>query len=86
MYGKSSGVGVSGCRISRAFGPQRPKHAYCEVTSATVTEPSSGAWARIQARSCCPNAVPVTIRKRSSARRVTVKSHSIPPWRLSIWV
>ena len=32
------------------------------------------------------DAVPVTIANRSSAIRVTVKSHSIPPRRLSIWV
>ena len=31
-------------------------------------------------------AVPVTIEKRSSPRRATVKSHSIPPRELSIWV
>src|SRR5712692_5890314 len=46
----------------------------------------SGACSRIQARSCRPNAVPVTIRKRSSASRVIVKSHSIPPRWLSICV
>ena len=32
------------------------------------------------------NAVPVTIRNRSSPRRVTVKSHSMPPRGLSICV
>src|SRR5947209_4431605 len=86
MYGKSSAVVVSGWRISRARGPQRPRHAYFEVTSSTDTEPSSGACERIHAASCWPNAVPVTIRKRSSASRVTVKSHSTPPRRFSICV
>jgi hypothetical protein len=33
-----------------------------------------------------PNAVPVTMRKRSSASRVTVKSHSMPPRWFSICV
>jgi hypothetical protein len=33
-----------------------------------------------------PNAVPVTIENSSSSTRVTVKSHSIPPRRLSICV
>jgi hypothetical protein len=60
--------------------------AYFEVTSSTRTDPSSGACCRIQARSCRPKAVPVTIRKRSSPSRVTVKSHSIPPFALSICV
>ena len=72
--------------MSRARGPHRPRHAYSEVTSSTRTEPSSGACWRIQARSCCPNAVPVTILKRSSPRRVTVKSHSMPPRAFSICV
>ena len=86
MYGKSSTVVVSGWRIARARGPQRPRHAYFEVTSSTDTEPSSGACERIHAASCWPNAVPVTIRNRSSSRRVTVKSHSTPPRRFSICV
>jgi hypothetical protein len=30
--------------------------------------------------------VPVTIEKRSSESRATVRSHSIPPRELSIWV
>ena len=33
-----------------------------------------------------PNAVPVTSMKRSSASRVTVRSHSMPPRVFSIWV
>ena len=84
MYGKSSGRRPSGSRMSRERGPQIPRQASCEVTSSTRTEPSSGACDGIQARSWRPNAVPVTIRKRSSARRVTVKSHSIPPRSFSI--
>ena len=89
MYGKASferSVVVSGCSSARALGPQTPKQENAEVTSATCTEPSRGACWRIQARSCCPNAVPVTIRKRSSPSLVTVKSHSIPPREFSIWV
>ena len=89
MYANASfarSVVVSGCSSARAFGPQTPRHASADVTSATCTDPSRGACWRIQARSCWPNAVPVTIRKRSSASRVTVKSHSIPPRALSICV
>ena len=63
-----------------------PMQARDEVTSLTVTLPSSGACFRIQPRSWLPKAVPVTMKNRSSAKRVTVKSHSIPPRRLSIWV
>ena len=44
-----------------------------------LTEPSSGMFSDSQDRSCCPKAVPVTMKKRSSASRVTVKSHSMPP-------
>ena len=89
MYGKASFARlsvVSGWRMSRAFGPQMPRQANRDVTSSTATEPSSGACERIQARSCWPKAVPVTMRKRSSASRVTVKSHSIPPRSFSICV
>ena len=69
---------------SRAFGPHSPAHAQREVTSSTRT--SGPACCRIQARSWRPKAVPVTIPKRSSASRETVKSHSIPPRELSICV
>ena len=62
-----------------------PKHAQAEVTSRSST-PWSGRWRRIHSRSWLPNAVPVTIENRSSARRATVKSHSMPPRRLSICV
>jgi hypothetical protein len=89
MYGNCSlprSCGVSGCRISRAFGPQIPKQAHCEVTSRTTTEPSPGRWRRIHSRSWFPNAVPVTIENSSSPRRPTVKSHSIPPREFSICV
>ena len=79
IYGKSGGS-----RMSRARGPQRPRQAYGAVTSSTATP--SGACSRIHARSCWPNAVPVTMRNRSSASRVTVKSHSIPPRGFSIEV
>ena len=73
---------------SRARGPQSARQAHCDVTFATRTsaEPAAGRCERIQARSWLPNAVPVTIPKRSSSSRVTVKSHSIPPRRLSICV
>ena len=89
MYGKSSLAsesGVSGWRMSRARGPQSAKHDQREVVSAIWTLPSRGAWLRSHAASCWPNAVPVTIWKRSSASRATVKSHSIPPRALSICV
>ena len=69
---------------SRALGPQRPAHAQREVTSSTRTPSPACRW--IHARSWRPNAVPVTIEKRSSARRATVKSHSMPPRELSICV
>src|SRR5205823_7467485 len=87
MYGKASverSAVVSGWRMSLARGPHSPRQTRPDVTSARWTDPSSGARDRIHERSCCPNAVPVTIRKRSSARRVTVKSHSIPPRAFSI--
>ena len=70
--------------MSRARGPQRPMQAQREVTSSTSTP--SPAWEAIQARSWVPKAVPVTIQNRSSSSWVTVKSHSIPPRRLSICV
>jgi hypothetical protein len=75
---------VSGWRIARELGPQIPRQAKRDVTSSTATEPSSGACEEIQATSWRPKAVPVTMRKRSSPRRVTVKSHSIPPRSFSI--
>ena len=77
---------MSGASTSRARGPQSPKHAQREVTSFTLTDPSSGAWRRIHERSWLPNAVPVTIENSSSSTRVTVKSHSMPPRLLSICV
>ena len=51
-----------------------------------LTEPSSGMFSDSHEISCCPNAVPVTMRKRSSAMRLTVKSHSMPPRWLRHWV
>ena len=75
---------MHGPRISRAFGPHSPAQAQREVTSSTSTP--SPACEAIQARSWVPNAVPVTIQKRSSSSCVTVKSHSMPPRRLSICV
>ena len=89
MYGNSSfssDCGVSGASVSRARGPQIPKQADLDVTSCTCAEPSSGRWRRIHSRSWFPNAVPVTMEKRSSARRATVKSHSMPPREFSICV
>src|SRR5207302_1056117 len=48
--------------------------------------PASGRWARIQARSCGPEPLPVTTRKRSGPNRVTVRSHMIPPRSFNIAV
>src|SRR5437588_5380897 len=87
MYPKASSERspvVTAPRMSLALGPHSPKHTYADVASSTCTDPSPGDHDRIQDRSCWPNAVPVTIQNRSSARRVTVKSHSIPPRALSI--
>jgi hypothetical protein len=70
--------------ISGALGPQSAKHAQREVTSLSRTEPSSGRWLRIQLASWLANAVPVTIWNTCSSTRVTVKSHSIPPRRVSL--
>jgi len=50
------------------------------------TEPSSGAWRRIQARSCMPTEPPVTTQKRVSESRVTVRSRWMPPRSSSIAV
>jgi hypothetical protein len=91
MYGNASfprSAVVHSASSARAFGPQSAKQADCDVTSAirTSADPAAGRWERIQPRSWLPNAVPVTIPKRSSSSRVTVKSHSIPPRRLSICV
>jgi hypothetical protein len=91
MYGNASlrrSALVQPPSTSRARGPQSARQAHCDVTSSTRTsaEPAAGRWERIQARSWLPKAVPVTIPNRSSSSRVTVKSHSIPPRRLSICV
>ena len=51
-----------------------------------ISTPSPGQWRRIHDRSCWPNAVPVTIWKRVDDRRVTVRSHSMPPREFSICV
>ena len=58
-------------RITGEYGKMLAALA-AEVTSTTCTDPSAGTCCSSQAASCCPNAVPVTIRKRSSPRRVTV--------------
>ena len=84
MYGNDRSSVQQPASTSRASGPQSPRQAQREVTSRTSTP--SPAWRAIQARSWRPNAVPVTIQKRSSASRATVKSHSIPPRELSICV
>ena len=75
---------VTVSRTSRARGPKSPMHAYAPVTSTRWAEPSRGRWRAIQPRSWVPKALPVTMRKRSVASRVTVKSHSIPPRALSM--
>src|ERR687897_368212 len=86
MYGNASGersAVVQPSRTSRERGPHNPKQAHSDVTLATRTSaaPAAGRWERIHARSWLPKAVPVTIPKRSSSSRVTVKSHSMPPRR-----
>ena len=90
MYGKASferSDVVSGCSSARLAGPRPRGRRSAEVTSATCTDAVVAAGAaRIHERSCWPNAVPVTMRKRSSASRVTVKSHSMPPRGFSICV
>ena len=67
-------------RMSRARGPHNAKQHVAPVTSAMRTDASRRrAWRRSHDWSCDPNAVPVTIENTSSAIRVTVKSHSMPP-------
>ena len=89
MYGKPSSLTSSSetePSRSRALGPHMPTQHCPGETSATLTEPSSGRCVRIQSRSWSPIAPPVTTRKRSSPRRVTVRSHLIPPLGVSIEV
>ena len=68
---------------SRALGPQRPMQQREDETSVRDTEPSSGRWDLIQARSWGAKEPPVTIRNRSGSRRVMVRSHLILPCLLS---
>ena len=91
MYGNPSfetSSAVTPDRTSRARGPQSPKQPSDPVTSRIVTasNPPSPCCLRIHPMSWFPNAVPVTSMKRSSASRVTVRSHSMPPRVFSIWV
>ena len=91
MYGNPSfetSSAVTLDRMSRARGPQSPKQPSDPVTSRIVTpsNPPSPCCLRIHPMSWLPNAVPVTSMKRSSASRVTVRSHSMPPRVFSIWV
>ena len=89
MYGKASlerSSSLTASTMSRARGPHRPTQQVPDVRSSRWTEPSSGRLRRIQARSWRPTAPPVTTKKRSSASRVTVRSHMIPPRGASIAV
>ena len=76
-----------GARISRASGPQIPRHAIDPVMSRTRTSISPPRWSclRIHPMSWLPKAVPVTRRNRWGSSLVTVRSHSMPPRWLSIW-
>src|SRR5438093_1280791 len=63
-YGKAASERSSrviAARMSRARGPHSPKHARADVTSVTVTLPSSGACLRIQPRSSLPSSDPLTM-------------------------
>ena len=89
MYGKPSLLRSSPqTRLSRsrARGPQSPIQHWDDEMSLMAAEPSPGRCARIHSRSWRPIAPPVTTMKRSSAKRVTVRSHLIPPLGVSIEV
>ena len=70
---------VSGATMLRASGPKTPRTAQAEVTSVTVMRASSGVWRAIQSASLTWVEKAVTTRKRSSSRRLTVRSASMPP-------
>ena len=68
------------------MGPHTPMLHHFVLSSVIVTEPSSGRWPDIQALSCSAVPPPVTTMKRSLSKRVTVRSHFIPPFGVSIEV
>ncbi len=63
--------------MSRAFGPQMPIVETSSVTSAS--DAPSARWAVNHCLSAQPCAPPVTTRKWSSPRRITVRSERKPP-------
>jgi hypothetical protein len=87
--GKASLVKSSGLtflhRRSRAFGPMTQNTASPAVMSVIVTN-SVAEMPRSHARSRCSVAPGTTSRNAVSDSRVTVRSLSMPPRALSIWV
>ena len=67
-------------------GPINPRVAHPAVMSATTQSAPSGTWRRSQSRSRTALAAAVTTQYRRSARRVTVRSASMPPRSFSQWV
>ena len=67
--------------MSRARGPHSAKHTRPEVMSRSAHAPVVRQVPAEPRQVVLPYAVPVMNRKRSAVRRVTVRSHSIPPRR-----
>ena len=70
---------VSWDSTAGAPGPQSPSVVSCFVMFVNVTEPSVGMWRRVQNSSRPPSNTPVTMRTRSSPRRIIVRSEWKPP-------
>ena len=71
-------TGQCGFVLDETLIPDLAAHAALEITEAETGV--------LVYRRPVPNAVPVTTRNVSSASRVTVKSHSIPPRSFRAWV
>ena len=76
---------VSRASSARERGPMTPSTAEADVTSVSTAR-ASPRWRRIQSASCVDDAADVTTTNASGARRVTVRSASMPPRAFSIWV
>ena len=89
MYGKpasETSSSVSAASTSRERGPASVSTPARSVTFSSVTPPSSGRCRSIHARSCTSVAAALTTYQRSGPRRVSVRSHSMPPCSSSICV
>ena len=78
--------GLTRASSSRAFGPMTDNTPYSADTSVSATCSSGPMWRPIQSASRAACAEPVTMRNRSAAVRITVRSLSMPPRAFSIAV